>query len=424
MLKSPLDIKYFLEFKTDSDYIINTMPVNGVMDFTIIETNLLCIINKTYDEINYIFNEVYVNIALQNVEYIKTLEQLIINLYHTLTMNIYNEIKSDITIDLFVEHFNRFNETRKIIYKLFRKINMAVSTKNENSYLNMLGNYIFYKNIIENTYDGDNIYTAVLNEVSLSKISNENLIKFFQILNNFNGFIYDSVDKLVLNNYYNSTIIDTIEHIPTYILSDLIKFLNENYYKYTCISFNKFLIKVCMKINKAYFMERHEKDFVERLNSSSINLNKLYFQKKYLYLYENSQKYISCIDNIINYSLKLNHDNISYIVFPPNFLPILNEKSHELLNYNIVNTNLMIHYDKSICKMTINTTYIKAFLIDYIIIEYLIKNKEINKNDFTDYHFILSRFDKMENKNIITESDNNIKINKNLSDYTYIDLTC
>lgn len=305
-------------------------------------------------------------------------------------------------------------------------MNSVVSTKNENSYLNILGNYIFYKNIIENTYDGDNIYTALLNETSLSKISNENLINFFQILNNFNGFIYDSVDKMVLNNYYNSTIIDTIEYIPTYILSDLIKFLNENYYKYKCISFNKFLIKVCMKINKAYFMERHEKDFIERLNSSSINLNKLYFQKKYLYLYDDSKKYISCIDNIINYSLKLNYDNISYIVFPPKFLQILNEKKHKLLNYDIINShdNLHIHYDKSICKMTIDRTYIKAYLIDYIIIEYLIKNKGINKNDFDNYHFILSRFDKMENKNIITDIDNNIKINKNIFDYTYIDLTC
>jgi len=216
--------------------ILNKKIFNGLQTTKIIdEFNSLCVsVLEGHRSVNVgKLRYCLMNLLIHDPNQVNT---LLVNIYQTVTQNMYNEINNSIinntmTVKLFVDKYNLVHNTTKSLRKLLNDFdkNVLINKDKKYSHVELICSYAIYRNLIAQQFNGKYLY-EILCDINMPK-STQDIIHLYKIYKYYEKMSYlvddntNMFDKSI-NQKFNIITLNNTELI-TNLFSEIDNFIIE-----------------------------------------------------------------------------------------------------------------------------------------------------------------------------------------------------
>ncbi len=303
-MESQIDANTFLNFKGWNSF--RTIPINTkvITGFNLeklqnfkIEDKFFDICNKfindpTYKENKILLNKLQIYIISKGYEYTTT---LLIKLFRTHYINLYNEIQELINDDTFtvakfnemyIQLNNKLNKIKFLLSSIDYSYKNELGKRTEYSFINLIKNYVSYDVLINSKYDCNSekvfLYELFIKEIE-HHFDTETILDVFRIYDFYNKFSHSVKNKTNKDGieYFNSELSKKIllsDNITNRFLTRIIEMINkkiidlakneslDTYEVEKEIKYIRRLIDISPELcNKNLFMIMYKKALTDRL---------------------------------------------------------------------------------------------------------------------------------------------------------------
>lgn len=370
-------------------YKINVHEYNGLKidrEDAIVKLNL----ELSKDTISQNIVIICIQILRTEIEGLKKIDEMIIDYFNKIANIIKNKLENNkLTFEEFINNYNYFNEKCSELQNILLLLNNNIYIEGKN-YFMLLKINTFYIKIIDEL----KIYNKLFNDDTIARSDIIDLYAVFQILNNILYYIPDKSINILSSTIPSNLLINIINIINNILTTKSIKTIISQ----KELGLIKFLLNICIKHNNVqYFMEHYIEDIQRRLVKS----NYVVFEENLLECFPVNTEYNDYVNRIINIcndvkegnkiSKQINKDkkiniriyNKSHWTISEIYTGYIGRLNHPgILDIPCIkDPNMYYNYDTSTCVLKIDKLIIKCTLMQYCIIDYIIKHDSIRAID-------------------------------------------